>query len=75
MNRCIMSTVSVPVEIPSDRNQVERSKRSTDITERRGREVIPSSGSNVADLLDADNVQKRKRFGNGKREKMYPDFF
>lgn len=65
-----MSVAGFSVQIPSCRNLKERSKRSAYTTKRRGREVIPSCGSNAAaDLFYAANMQKRKRSGNGEKRK------
>lgn len=47
----------------------ERSKRKADTIGKKDKEDIPVSGSNAADLLDAANVCKRKRIGNGEKKR------
>lgn len=63
----IMLIIDVSVEIPSDKNREERSKRLANTTEREN-EVIHSSGSNASNLLDAANVRRRRSRNRKKRK-------
>lgn len=57
------------IVIIEEHNREKRSKKSKDRPATENADVIPYSGSNIADQLDSYNVCKRKRTGNGGKTK------